>query len=479
MKKSLSIFVGSYSYLFYKVKPSQGRKFHGQQTQIITSRHRFHMSIPSLDSSLIRICSSGQSSFIVGAGFVVTSEHVFTCAHVINKALGRSQDDQRCPKDIPIQLDYLTSNTPITEAEVLRWFPVQENSKNGALEDIAVLKLKDPLPAEVIPVPVDFVPNEQSGHVKMCGFPAGSEDGTYITGILRGPIKNGWVELHPDDNRTALPGFSGTVAWDMEKNVVSGMIVGSQVRAATTHNVYMIPADKLIGAFPEVVNMHEFIPNYQEFVALDKKKWFNSYRNCLPHTYKTLPLEKSSFWDIICHLANIPPQRDDDIPPLKHFVRKLGNVIRNDKLSGQLMYLEEDGSHDDSNEPIHLLVHLIPDPNNRSNTIQEFKIHIYAWRNAESCPKVYEKNGCKQEDILGVIDQAIEEKINEEDELVDIEFILPLEWIHLDVASWKRKEDFGWETRLIEDYRLRIRLVGRSRYAADKPRTSTSAVNIL
>ncbi|CAK8717435.1 hypothetical protein KKHLCK_06590 [Candidatus Electrothrix laxa] len=424
------------------------------------------MSTPSLGSSLLRIWSSGQSPFIVGAGFVVTPEHAFTCAHVINSALGRDEKDQRKPH-LPIFIDFLGSDNPIITATVLHWFPVCENSKINELEDIAVLKLNNPLPAEVCPASVE-VSNNHLKQVKMCGFPTGSEDGTYLTGILQGPIKNGWVELHPEDGRKAAPGFSGTVAWDIEKNVACGMVVSRQICSTQIHNIYMIPADKLMWAFPEVENMHEVIPNYQEIMTLDKKKWFYSYRDCLPHIYKSLPLKKSSFWDIICHLANIPPQLNDDIPPLKHFIRKLGNVIRNDKLAEQLVYRGEDGFHDDISEPIQLLVHLIPDPNNRSNTSQEFKIHIYAWRNVSNCPKICEKNGCTQEEILGVIDQAIEgEGVNEEDEIAGIEFILPLEWIHLDVASLGRKEDFGWETRLVEYYRLMVRL-DRYHYGLNK-----------
>jgi hypothetical protein len=198
------------------------------------------------------------------------------------------------------------------------------------------------------------------------------------------------------------------------------------------------------------------------------EKWFSFYQEVLPQGYKPVPTG-SSLLQVVRELANIPFQPDSCSFPIVQFILELAKIIRNKKLVDQLIawvdtvcpdndQCNKENPHDYSNEPIHLLVHLIPDPNNRANAIQEFKIHIYAWRNAESCPKIYEENGCTQEDILGVIDQAIEEKINEEDELVDIEFILPLEWIHLDVASWTRKEVFGWETRLIEDYRLRIRL---------------------
>ena len=178
-----------------------------------------------------------------------------TCAHVINSALGRDEYDQRHPEDL-ISLDFLGSDVQRVKAKVLHWFPVCEDSESDELEDIAVLKLLDPLPAEVSPAPV-AVPNEQSDRIRMCGFPRYAPGGTYITAILQGAIKNGSIELHPEDNRTALPGFSGTAAWDMEKHVVSGMIVSKQDLAPTTHNVYMIPAEKLIKVLPDM-SKHTF-----------------------------------------------------------------------------------------------------------------------------------------------------------------------------------------------------------------------------
>jgi hypothetical protein len=211
------------------------------------------MSKPSLKSSLIRIWfiePPEKAPFIVGAGFIVTPEHAFTCSHVVNSALGRKVDDQRHP-DEPIFFDFLGSNTPKAEAKVLHWFPVRENSESDELEDIAVLKLIDPLPSdEVCPLPV-AVPNEQFDQVRMCGFPSDAPEGTYITGILQGATKHGWVELHPENNRTAGRGFSGTPAWLVQQNVACGMIVSRQIRAGGIHNVYMIPADRLIKVFPE------------------------------------------------------------------------------------------------------------------------------------------------------------------------------------------------------------------------------------
>lgn len=217
------------------------------------------MLASSLQSSLIRIWSverPEKTPFIVGAGFIVTPEYALTCAHVINTALGRDEDDQRHPDEL-ISLDFLGSDAQRVKAKVLHWFPVCEDFESNEPEDIAVLELMEPLPSEEV-CPISLaVPDEQPDRVRMCGFPRYAPGGTYVTAVLQGAIKNGWIELHPEDNRTALPGFSGTAAWDMEKHVVSGMIVSKQNLAPTTHNVYMIPAEKLIKVLPDM-SKHTF-----------------------------------------------------------------------------------------------------------------------------------------------------------------------------------------------------------------------------
>ncbi|MCI5157802.1 MAG: hypothetical protein D3906_05050, partial [Candidatus Electrothrix sp. AUS1_2] len=98
---------------------------------------------------------------------------------------------------------------------------VCEDAESNELEDIAVLEFLDPLPPGVCPIPL-AVPDEQPERVRMCGFPGDARDGTYLTGIVEGAIKNGWMELHPEGNRTSDPGFSGSAAWDMEQHCCQG-----------------------------------------------------------------------------------------------------------------------------------------------------------------------------------------------------------------------------------------------------------------
>ncbi len=64
------------------------------------------MPSPSLDASLVRILIDDQDHRRpVGAGFLVTPDHILTCAHVVNDALGRDRDITECP-DTELFLDF-------------------------------------------------------------------------------------------------------------------------------------------------------------------------------------------------------------------------------------------------------------------------------------------------------------------------------------------------------------------------------------
>ncbi len=100
-----------------------------------------------------------------------------------------------------------------------------------------------------------------------------------------------------------------------------------------------------------------------------------------------------------------------------------------------------------------LIVKLIPDPNNRSNEEQEFDVEIYEWRESENSRLIY-TGRCKKENILEKLDELVDRY---EDEDIQIEFFLPCDLISLDVDGWKKKEDFGFESRLAQYYQIIVK----------------------
>ena len=214
------------------------------------------MPSPSLESALVRILrAEGDLRRPVGAGFLVSPQHIITCAHVVNCAFGLPKNAADQSED-ELFLDFpLLTDRPLLRAKILRWFPVQDDSSVGKIQDIAVLELlpETSLPDEARPAPV-VLPHEQSffdKRVRMCGFPVGVDNGTYANGVLQGLNAKGWVEIHHQGSEQIEAGFSGTAVWSAEENAAAGMTV-SVLNRQNARVAYMIPAALLIKAFPDL-----------------------------------------------------------------------------------------------------------------------------------------------------------------------------------------------------------------------------------
>ncbi len=225
------------------------------------------MSFPSLDCALVRILRDDHP---VGAGFLVTPQHVITCAHVVHDALGRKQPDLH----LEVSLDFpLLAGHSLAQAKVLHWFPVREEAGIGELEDIAVLELLPDslLPPEARPAPLVVFGGEErpffGQRVRMFGFPAVAPDGTWANGILQGLTAKGWTEIHHADSGRVESGFSGTAVWSVQENAVCGMTVSRLSSAAS----YMIPAAALIQAFPELDRFSRPVNPYRGMEAFREK----------------------------------------------------------------------------------------------------------------------------------------------------------------------------------------------------------------
>ncbi|MCI5180449.1 MAG: hypothetical protein D3911_14235, partial [Candidatus Electrothrix sp. AW3_4] len=233
------------------------------------------MSSFSLESALVRLLIDEHSlRKPVGAGFLVTPQHIITCAHVINDALGRKKHAADRP-EAELLLDFpLLTDHPLLRATILQWFPVQEESAVGDREDIAVLQLLSdiPLPAEAQPAPL-VLPHEQSffeQRVRMCGFPVGVDNGTYTNGVLQGVNAKGWVEIHHQGSELVEAGFSGTAVWAVAENAVCGMTV-SVLNRRNAVVAYMIPASVLLAALPAMEKLSRPANPYRGLEAFREK----------------------------------------------------------------------------------------------------------------------------------------------------------------------------------------------------------------
>ena len=151
---------------------------------------------------------------VVGTGFVVSDRLVATCAHVVDAAHAQPGDS------LPIQ--FLKGETTSRSAYVVPDFWRDANK-----EDVAILKLTEPLPKGVTPITLGDSLNLsqvcESKELRGYGFPEGEQDdGLWADIAVVGQL--------PGSERLQLksqeiePGFSGGPVLDPKNGIVVGMI---------------------------------------------------------------------------------------------------------------------------------------------------------------------------------------------------------------------------------------------------------------
>ncbi|SET06056.1 WD40 repeat [Geodermatophilus poikilotrophus] len=197
-----------------------------------------------INAALARV--RARNGAVVGSAFLVDSDHVVTCAHVVTSALGR-RTQERPGEDDLVQVDFpLQAPGQVTQARVEVWCPVAPDDSG----DVAVLSLVGPGPAGLSPVRLVAADELWGHHFRTFGFPRKHDHGVWATGVLRGAQAAGWVQM--DGSASGYPvesGFSGGAVWDDELAGIVGMTVAADaqdhLRAA-----YLIPAGVLVQAWP-------------------------------------------------------------------------------------------------------------------------------------------------------------------------------------------------------------------------------------
>ena len=179
---------------------------------------------PAASSSVVRILHGDGA--VVGAGFLVDTKHIFTCAHVVAEALGYSPLSPTPPQE-PVTLDFpLLPHSHPRRARIIVWQPVNENWDGG---DIAGLELLDPPPEGAQPVTFAPTTDVWNHSFRAFGFPGIAEKGTWSSGRLLAEQGNGWIQI--EDNRSGgvpvTQGFSGAAVWDEQLEGMVGMVVAT------------------------------------------------------------------------------------------------------------------------------------------------------------------------------------------------------------------------------------------------------------
>ncbi|MET8770156.1 trypsin-like peptidase domain-containing protein [Streptomyces sp. NPDC004658] len=167
-----------------------------------------------------------------GAGFVLGSDTVLTCAHVVNAALGRDLFDARTPgvDEVPVEVpDAETHGSRRYPARVAHWIPPRARAGGAVragsadwLGDLAVLRVDAP-PGSLPPGPRQAAMTV--GH-KLNAWHGGGRASTVArltVAALHGELA--YLDGAPTGMAVG-PGYSGSPLWCREEQAVVGLVVG-------------------------------------------------------------------------------------------------------------------------------------------------------------------------------------------------------------------------------------------------------------
>ncbi|WP_046506457.1 S1 family peptidase [Streptomyces odonnellii] len=189
-----------------------------------------------------RVRIRGPGGQVLGAGVLLGSDTVLTCAHVV--PAGTS---------VLVDLVGVTHSGPVTARAIDEcWVPERGDHLSGPSGDLALLRLDRPQPEKWSAVLHRLSP---SWHrvVHTYGFPDGLHQGTWLRGRLAGLSgRDGRVQMYPvHQGEVVRPGFSGAGVTDEQTGHVIGIVVGYYVGANFRHS-YVIPTETVLRYLPVV-----------------------------------------------------------------------------------------------------------------------------------------------------------------------------------------------------------------------------------
>ncbi|MGH4000534.1 MAG: S1 family peptidase, partial [Pseudonocardiaceae bacterium] len=176
---------------------------------------------PEQDRWRVRVCDADGA--VLGAGILLGTRHVLTCAHVLRPDDPGSED----PPNSSVVIDFIgLPKVPSANARVTvdGWVPL-DDSKGG---DIALLELEAPQSSGST-TPLRRLPTTRHRAVFTCGFPRGLEDGMWVDATLAGDCgpNRECVQMNATwAGRQVRAGFSGAPVFDDATRYVIGVVVG-------------------------------------------------------------------------------------------------------------------------------------------------------------------------------------------------------------------------------------------------------------
>ncbi|MGK5529757.1 trypsin-like peptidase domain-containing protein [Streptomyces sp. URMC 129] len=176
---------------------------------------------------------------VLGAGVLLDTEHVLTCAHVLPGA------------EVPVAVEPARAGPVGARVAVDGWVPERDDGAWGPVGDLALLRLDRPQPAEHCARLHRLSPSLRRP-VRMYGFPHGADQGIVLFGRLDDRIADGRVQISADPGSAAVvPGFSGGGVVDERTGHVIGIVVSAYQRGRISLS-FMIPTETVVQHLPQV-----------------------------------------------------------------------------------------------------------------------------------------------------------------------------------------------------------------------------------
>ncbi|MEV0278492.1 serine protease [Streptomyces sp. NPDC050610] len=197
---------------------------------------------------------SRASRAVTGAGILLDTDTVLTCAHVITDQYGQPDPDA----EVLVELAAVRDARPVP-ARVAEdgWKPQQADH----CADVALLRLSVPQPPEYA-TSLHRLPPTWRRPVNMYGFPGSNEHGMLFRATLDGRAgpQSEWVQMTPDTPAdTVRRGFSGSAVEVSDTGHVIGMVVSryddpaDAVPTGQRRSLsYMIPTETILYHLPVV-----------------------------------------------------------------------------------------------------------------------------------------------------------------------------------------------------------------------------------
>ncbi|HBW19568.1 MAG: trypsin-like peptidase domain-containing protein [Streptosporangiaceae bacterium] len=192
----------------------------------------------------------GDARVARGAGVLLGTGQVLTCAHVVADALGVDVGTQAPAGAVRVDFPgcQLTGEPPRARVDPFGWLP----RLNGR-RDIAVLNIEGRPPAEARPPLFRRCGQEYGGLVSVFGHPEAVPDGVWAEARLIGPAgeNNELVQLYGQTGYPIEPGFAGAGVADRRTGEVIGCVTrvvkaGPEVRLA-----WMMPLEIVLDYLPD------------------------------------------------------------------------------------------------------------------------------------------------------------------------------------------------------------------------------------